>query len=382
MRLFSKKPKGDLVLNYDQIAGYALTWLPCSQKALQVAFPHLTVKAEPVPGYNGPETEDGFALYADDPSAPALCVAPDQDSGYAFSITAHNAQALCLGEYQIGRTTLGEFHDEHLDEAGFWVDGSKIMLMGGEGNNEKTNRTRFLFEPPADFSGDLTKAGDDVWRRCVLSEMRYLISARRTRPTETIDDAGAVKLLKKEKLHDPVPLPPGSNVDLFQMLRRELYDPTKARNNYVKLADVAIYNADPATVKTNIKAIFKQHDTPESVTSEIAYMFNDDWHTTFMFTLDWKADIQDLPAQITTALGDQSDQITFPDLADFPENGSVGVPGVFEAYAKALQAAGFDLWSVDNGSDTHFLFVAPLKARKRVAKLFEPTHMMADPFSA
>ncbi len=382
---FSAKTAGDLSLNYNEIAGYTLQWLPCSDRALALAFPHLTVKAEQIPAYHYGQMEDGFALYGDDTGPPALCVAADGKTGYAFSITAHNSQALCLGHYRVGETRLGDFRDDQLAEAAFWVDGSRIVVMGGLSDCGALCGARFIFEPTADQTGDLTKATADAWRNCVMSEARFLISGRRFRPAETVNDADAVKLMKKQKIHAPAPLSPGPNLgggDPVALLIRSQYNPTKARNSYVKLADMAVYNADPEAVKTNIKAIFTGDDDPEGVAQSIAQMFNDDWRTVFWFTLDWKADIGDLTAQIKTALGGQDGEVVLPDLAEFPANGSVGTPGVFQVFANSLQAAGLDLWFVDNPSDTHFLFIAKTSDRKRIAKLFEPTQVKASPFDA
>jgi len=263
---FSQEPTGDLTLQYNTIAGYTLPWLPCSTRSLQLAFPHLSVKRTSIPGYNG-QPCDGFALYDGDNPDPALTVEPDGDSGYAFSIATHDPQALCLGRYRVGQSTLGDYHDDYLTEAMFWVGGSKIVMMAGPAQCS----ARFIFEPASGDAGDLTKASPDLWRSCVLTEMRYLIAARRTRPTAEIDDADAVKLLKKEKLHDVAPLPTGPNDrDPITLLQRTLYAPAKARNSYVKLADIALHNANTDAVKAKIKDIFKDQNDPECVATNIA----------------------------------------------------------------------------------------------------------------
>ena len=153
----------------------------------------------------------------------------------------------------------------------------------------------------------------------------------------------------------------------------------KAKNSYLKLADLAVYNAPVDEVKTKIKAIFKTHEKPQDVLFYLGGMYHDDFKTTFMFTLDWKAEIIDLAKNIEFSLGDGIKYVELPALDSFPDNSSVALQGVFESYAKALGDAGFDLWFMDSQSDTHTLFIARNKDRKTITKLFEATHLLNKP---
>ncbi|MEJ6404112.1 DUF6630 family protein [Yoonia sp. 2307UL14-13] len=376
MNLFSRTPKGDLNLNYNIIAGYSVGWLPYSEKAIQLAFPHLKVKAATVPGY-GPDTEDGFALFDGDQDEPALCITKDSESGYAFSVTAHNGQAQSLGSYRVGEILLGDFRDDHMEEADFWVDGSKIVVMGGVTDRGAIYGTRHLFLPPDDRTGDLRKAGPDVWRACVLSEIRFFVSGRRIRPTKEIDAADGVKQVKKHRGQAPQPLQPGPNLcdgDPITLLLKGLYSPKEAQKAYLKLADIAIHNGDVATTKAKIKAVFENHNSPEDVALRLSEMYNEERQTVFMFPLDWKEEPSWLASQISAVLGDEA--VALPDMTQT----SVAQGGVFEAYAACLQDAGFDLWGLDTGSDTHCLFVARKKDRNRITKLMIPTQSNALPW--
>ncbi len=377
MGLFSRAPKGDLNLNYDAIAGYAVGWLPHSEKAIQLAFPHLKVRPATIPDYNR-GTIDGFALFDADQAEPVLCIAKDGDSGYAFSVLAHNRQALVLGKYRVDETVLGDFRDDHMDSADFWVDGSKIVVMGGLREHGAAYTARHMFLPAADWTGDLRKAGADVWRTCVLSETRFFVSGQRIRPTDDIDTAGGVKLVKKHRGQARQPLQPGPNRgggDPIKLLLQGLYSPKEAQKAYLKLVDIIMHNADIAATKARIKTVFENHEAPDDVALRLSEIYNEERETVFMIPLDWKAEPSDLANRITSALGNEA--VPLPDV----ENRSVAEDGVFAVYAKGLQDAGFDLWSLDTQSDTHCLFVARKKDRNRIAKLLIPTQAAACVFA-
>ena len=156
------------------------------------------------------------------------------------------------------------------------------------------------------------------------------------------------------------------------------YSPELARNSYIELTNYALYNAPIEAVKANIENIFKDHAEPNRVMSEIAYMFNDDWHTMFMFTLDWKAEVQDLAHQVTLALGKHAQKVSLPDFTAEPYK-SVAATGVMESYSNSLKDAGFDLWSMDTGADYHALFVTHMKDRQTIQSLMEATHVLSSP---
>ena len=158
-------------------------------------------------------------------------------------------------------------------------------------------------------------------------------------------------------------------------IRDRIYSAVKAKNSYLKLADLAVYSAPTDEVKANIKTIFKTHQDPNQVLFKLGEMYHHDFETTFLFTLDWKAEIIDLAKNIEFSLGDKFKSVTLPAPDSFPPNSSVGYDGVFSAYAKSLGEAGFDIWSLDSQSDTHILFLSESKDRKAVEKLLEPTHV-------
>lgn len=382
MKFFSKKVEGDLSLTYNRLAGFTLGWLPFSKRAIQMAFPHLDVKAEDVPSY-GSGTEAGFGLYANDETAPAFTINQDGNTGYAYSIIAQNGQPLCIGKYRVGETRIADFRDDQLEEVGFWVDGSKITVFSGLSECGCIYNVRFSFKPPQDWSGDLTKASPEIWQNCILSEVLFYISERRIRPQSEIKEAEGIKLLKKQNPHkSPAPMKDGPNIeggDPLQLLRRLKYSSMKAKNSYLKLADLAVYNAPIDEVKSNIKAIFKNHEDPYDVLLSLSEMYHHDFKTNFMFSLDWKADIIDLAKNIEFALGSEFKRVTLPPLDSFPSNKSVSLPGVFEAYAKSLGDAGFDLWFMDSQTDAHIALIANSKDRKRISKFLEPTQLHHSP---
>lgn len=381
MRIFRKKIEGDLNLNFNSVAGYTLPWLPFFKRTIEMAFPHLKVKAENVPAYHNSQPDaPGFGLYADNPTDPALRVSEDS-SGYSFSITADNTQALILGQYRVGESLLRDFRSEHLTEADIMRNGSAVMVLAGPSDAHFCS-ARFLFTPPDDFKGELNKAKKEILETCVLSEARFFISGRRVRPKPEINEALGVKLLKKEKFRGtPKSLPMGVNQsggDPIAYILGRKYSPELARNSYIELTNYALYNAPIEAVKANIENIFKDHSEPNRVMSEIAYMFNDDWHTMFMFTLDWNAEVQDFAHQITLALGKHAQKVSLPDCTAEPYK-SIAAPGVMESYSNSLKDAGFDLWSMDTGADYHALFVTHTKDSQTIQSLMEATHVLSSP---
>jgi len=381
MRIFRKKIEGDLNLNFNSVAGYTVPWLPFSRRAIEMAFPHLKVKAENVPAYHSSQPDaPGFGLYADNPAEPALRVDEDS-SGYSFSVTADNAQALILDQYRIGESLLRDFRCEHLTEADMMLDGSAVMVLAGPSSTDYCS-ARFLFAPPNNFKDELSKAKKETLESCVLSEARFFISGRRVRPKPEINEALGVKLLKKEKFRGTLKsLPMGVNQsggDPIAYILGRKYSPELAHNSYIELAEYALYNAPIETVKANIEKIFKDYSEPNRVMSEIAYMFNDDWHTMFMFTLDWNAEVQDFTHQVTLALGPHAQKVSLPDFSAEPYK-SIAAPDVMERYSNSLKDAGFDLWSMDTAADYHALFVAHTKDRQTIQSLMETTHVNSSP---
>jgi len=381
MRIFRKKATGNLHLNFNSVAGYTLMWLPFFKRTIEMAFPHLTVKAENVPAYHSSQPDaPGFGVYADDLANPAFRVDND-DSGYSFSITADNAQALILGQYRIGESLLRDFRCEHLTEADMMRDGSALIVQADPSDADFCS-ARFSFTPSEGFKGELSKAKQEDLERCVLSEARFFISGRSIRPKRQMNEALGVKLLKKQKCRrPPKPLPVGVNQsggDPIAYIIERRFSPEKAYESYIKLTDFAIYNAPAETVKANIKKIFKDNSEPSHICSKIAFMFNDDWNTKFMFTLDWKDGVKELAHQVKLALGAHVNDVVLPDFSANPYK-NISAPGVFESYAKSLKDAGFDLWSMDTGADYYALFIAHMKDRQTVQRLMDTTHIYSGP---
>ena len=374
MGLFSRKPKGDLNLDYGCVAGHSLAWLPFSKAAISLAFPHLTVKAETIPGYNQ-GTVEGFALYDGDALEPAFCISRDSDSGYASDLAAYNAQTLSLGRYRVGETCLGDFSDDHLEEAGFWVGGGKIMTMGGQREFGATFGARHLFEPPADWSGDLRKESSEFWKTCVLTETRYFISGRRQRPYPEVDEATGLKLYKKHRKQALTAVQPGPNLcggNPIPLLIQEIYDPKAAEKAYVKLVDIIRHTADPDTTKAKIKEVFANTDDPETTALRISEIYNQDAEVDFVFWLDWKEDTVELEHILRRVLADV--ELDFPK----PRAATLAMPGALDPYFKYLNELGFDLWAVSTGVDAHAFFVASKKDRNRIKKLMAPTRILAS----
>ena len=391
-------PDGAFDLSYTSLAGCKLPFLMFTQEALIAAFPDADIRRERIT-LDGRE-QDVFAFYA---AGDETAIFHVRDGGDEWNekagdyrptfntqyLTTTNRAVTALGQYKIGETRFSEFEDAQITECMFWVDGSKIVCLGSSPGTPYYS-SRFIFNPPEGFKGDLKKAPPETLSQAVLSQFDFYVGGKNYKSENSIAYAfteaegtkqmlalikaqkpGLLKRLLKSPPAAQMPAAPQTQPDLMALLLKDRFYVSEAREAYLALADIAVYPLDPGFVKAQIEDIFKSKPDAEPSTylfavSDIA---EDAYRRRFLLSLDWKEEITELNHKIGFAFGGDVAALNLPDPSEFPANKSISLPGVLDRYTEALFAAGYDFSSLDTGADTYIFCITPVSHSKLMKTL-------------
>jgi len=375
----------DLNFDYISLANYYGPYLPYSQSLIEAAFPGTVVKQEQVIIYQSERTL--FCVYVDGLDKPAFCVHGSGDTwfnddtgewaGTSASIVIKESPALIFGAFQVGKTTLKEFRDAHLNtfDDGFkgctWSkkdqllseDKESIILRGGR--ETKLYNSRFEFFSPNEFEGQLHLAPQEILEESVLTEVHFFFSDHEALPDNIMglglpkDDVNGAALEEKKKVlkkavktsKTPLELVLENQKLLIAAERFKHFTKKSALEGYLTLSELLIHDIDPLILKDNIKDAFKstRKRKPLDLFFAILNMENIGGKQ-FFLNFDWKESAFEFDQRVRQNLANI-------DMENIPviDSKSVMINDVIDEYEKILNKIGVELQYIDTGNDQHVL---------------------------
>ncbi len=400
MKLHTK----DLEFNYISLANFYRPYLPYSKSSIEEAFPGTVVKEEEIVSiYQYKRTY--FSVYVDGMDKPAFYInrAPDawfndakgEWAGISASVVITDSPAMILGKFQVGKTLLKEFQDEHLRDFEKGLNGSRwvkkdpqlpdvkehLWLRGGK--ETKLYDSNFLFFLPDEYEGPIDLAPKQILEEAVLGWVSFHFSDMDALPLNIMgiklpkeDEAVLTdkkKVLKNalKTLKTPLEIVLENQQLLIAADRAKQFTKKNALEGYIRLSELMLHDIDPSIVKEKIKEAFKgkKKRKPIELLQQILNIQTID-NKQFFLHFDWKDSAYEFDLRLRKSIS-ENDAEKIPTI----NSKTVMLIDVLEEYEISLKQIGIELQGIDTDSDEHVFCLYKSEDKVAVIELLAQTQI-------
>jgi len=372
----------DLNFNYISLANFYGPYLPYNKSSIEEAFPGTLVKDQEVETAYGSKSRR-YSIYVDGIDKPVfdICPAPDawfndatgEWAGVSYSVAITDSPAMIFGKFQVGKTTLKEFQDEHLMDFDTGLGGSRwvikdplfpevkehLWLRGGR--EAKLYNSSFIFYLSDEYEGPIDLAPKEILEKAVLHSVSFEFSDMDALPPNIMgiklpqEDSALLaekkKVLEKAVKTSKTPLEIVIENQHLRMVaeRAKSFTKKSALEGYLKLSELMLHNIDPVILKEKIKDAFKSTKKRKSMDlfQQILNIEHVDWKQ-FFLELDWKDGALEFDQRIRQNLS-KIDAEKIP----VTSSKTAMISDVLEEYENNLKQIGVELLGIDTENDQY-----------------------------